>query len=228
MGGTQYNRNNVGNEYSLMPTLSIPHGFVGEWISCPLQPKWRTVSTRVLISDNSQFFSSATNMSNFYASNYYTPQQTWVSVSAASVNLLASQTMNSTYPSNYYQTPYPIGFRLLATNAATTENSYLPVAGSGGSAYVVYGPDSTGTNNFLWPTNVNYRYFDTSSVDAGSGTPPTFYDLPGVEFDSRGFPTFTSTNLTFVFTEKRNTNNYYQVVIDSTIGIPRLVTPTGQ
>jgi len=231
LGGTQYNANTVGNEYSMMPTLSIPSGFVGEWIPCPIQPKWRTLSKRVVVSDNSRFFATATTMSNFYMSNYYSPLQTWVPVNytgANSSNFFGSQTMNATYPLNYDQTPYPVSYRLATTNVATTESSYLS-NGSGGNQ--VYGPQ--GTNGFIWPTNVNYRYFvGTSSTLLGAidTNPPAtrkFFDLPGVEFDTRGFPTFNSTNLTFVFTEKRNTNNYYQVVIDSTVGIPRLIGPSG-
>jgi len=235
LGGTQYNGNTVGNEYSMMPTLSIPDGFVGEWMPCPIQPKWRTMSTRVVVSDISQFFAAATNMTNFYASNYYSPLQTWIPVNynvngANASNFFGTQTMNAVYPGNYDQTPYPAAYRLMTANVATTEASYLSNGVGGNQPYY-----STSAS-FIWPTNVNYQYFNIPTLNTASpatnqttatGAARTFFDLPGIEFDTRGFPIFNGTNLTFVFTEKRNTNNYYQVVIDSTVGIPRLIGPSG-
>ncbi|MGB8355986.1 MAG: hypothetical protein WCD79_18960, partial [Chthoniobacteraceae bacterium] len=123
--------------------------------------------------------------------------------------------------------PYPIAYRLFTTNTATPESSYLR-AGGGNIDYYSAG------GNFIWPTNVNYHYFSVGASAATLGAYDTspltarkFFDLPGVEFDTRGYPTFNSTNLTFIFAEKKNTNNYYEVVIDSTVGIPRLIGPSG-
>ena len=220
MGGTQYSLNNIGNEFSLMPILSIPSGFVGEWVPCRLRPKWATISPRVSVTSTPDIFSIPA--ANFYASNYYAPPQTWVPVSG-SATLYGATSMASTYPLNYFQTPYPYAYRLITTNAPQTEPSYVQVGG----VPLYYGPQGSAIG--LWPTNVNYRYFNTTTNANTLGTPQTsvtddrrFFDLKGVEFDTRGYPTFTTNQIIFRFTGKNNTNNYYEVVIDSVVGIPRI------
>jgi len=214
-GGSDWRANNIGNEFSQMPTISIPSGFVGQWIPCPLLPKWRKLA-RVRI--ESPLFTNAAN-TNFFAANYYGPGTYWVPYPLGT-NFFARGHMFSVYPENYLQTPGAQPFSLITTNRPKPEDSYVIRDG----APVRY--------DELWVTNFAYIYFNNTdpqylgAPEDSSTSGRKFFDLYGIEFDSQGIPTFRWTNeLAFTFKSARNTNNSYEVTVDRAVGLPRMSAP---
>jgi len=211
-GGTDWRDNATGNEFSQMPTISLPSGFVGQWIPCPLAPKWRTLNRVAL---TGALFSNAPT-TNFLANHFYNPPTYWVPYPLGT-NFFARGHMFSVYPENYLQSPSGQAYGLLTTNRPMPESSYVVRDGQ------------SVTYDELWVTNFAYTYFRSTdpqylgAYEDSATSPRRFFSTHGIEFDSQGIPTFQWTNqLVFRFAQPRNTNNYYDVVIDRAVGLPRI------
>jgi prepilin-type N-terminal cleavage/methylation domain-containing protein len=216
-GGAQY-----GVESVQTVIQAIPPGFVGQWTPLPIAPKWRTLPKSIVFSNNIFTNLSFPNDNNFkseFATNHYHSPVIFYDYAHSVLANITIKSPRSFFPSNYFQTPYPTAFPLLSTN--------MPPAQVDPADTVTFSL----TFQQTWPTNYNYQYFDITGLPAPNllgmtntvGGKLVFYNLPGVEFGPDGLPLFSTNQAVFRFSQRGNTNNYYDVVIDKAVGLPRIL-----
>jgi type II secretory pathway pseudopilin PulG len=205
-------------EFAQMPTLSLPAGFVGQWIPCPGAPDWRTPrSTVEVLSDY-----ATNNAEAFLRTNFYQPPKVWAAGDDVP-DFFESTNKAAPFPINYFQTPYPTSYGLITTNLPPDENSVIALPGIDPPVY----------RNFreIWPTNLAYRFFDVytdnkdgslGTIEAGGQSGRRFYNLPGIEFTPLGQTSFTGAMATFTFRSKTQTNNAFEVVLDPNLGLSEI------
>ncbi len=199
-----------------MPWLSIPSTHVGQWVPVKSVGSWNQIDESVLFENP---LTNATINLAFLASNYFNPPNTWEPPFLGGTNIFDDAHMASIYPENYYQTPKSTPYNIIVRSHGPEEESYyLNIASS---TYLTY--------KQLWDTNTTYTYFDVADptnlglIEDSTFDPRRFYNLPGIEFDGLGFPQFKWTNrIVFKFSQVENTNNFFEVLIDQTTGVPRL------
>ena len=240
-------------EIASLPFISIPSGFVGQFIPLPGSESWREIDPRVrmdafvpedadiepgysrLFFDNNNplatLETTGGEASRRYVSEfYYNPVNFWDSEARA---YYLPNIPNSAYPKNYFQTPYPRAYPLKASRMMPTE----PAA-----------PNALGislTYREMWSDQAEYEFFHDIEDHTGDykklglpdsdSDPPEdrrFFDLKGIEFSPKGLPTLTWAD-EVVFRFQRDADRpvpAYEVTLDRNTGLAhvRLARPQAQ
>lgn len=243
-GGSQFMPFSFGSkqekrlpEFAQMAFVSVPSGFVGQWIPLAEAEGWTTFSEEVEMkpgTNNPSFFNQpvATELPTITGQNraiwdgpfYFTPDTIWDYTSAESY--LPSSPMGR-YPQNYHQTPYPQSYSRSATEDMPVEPSRI--YSSSQSRYMRY--------DELWNSNQPLNYFndivshvgdfkETGVVEDRGTANRRFFDLHGIEFNPRGECTWSGgASLSFRFQPDNNTYPWFDVVVDEITGLARIESP---
>ena len=224
------------NEFAPMTSISIPSGFVGQWLPMPGHETWITPSEKVDVKagyDNLGFFTNILaeeqplvvagghTRNSWVGHYYYNPEKIWDFDSQ--LDYLPS-TPSARYPQNYHQTPWPTSYPLLPTFEMPDEESRVQQFGA------------TAGYNYreLWPANQEQMYF-TKITDHVSdykqvgrietsalGSQRRFFDLRGIEFDPRGQATFSASHIRIRFLSVDDSRLAYDVIVEKQTGLARV------
>ncbi|MCH8475340.1 MAG: prepilin-type N-terminal cleavage/methylation domain-containing protein [Opitutales bacterium] len=160
---------------------------------------------------------------------YFQPTQVWAPDTSFGVPFSPA----SQFPENYWQIPYPRGFSLISTEGLApleevpveqfTEPLFYNQIWAFGSP-----PDSGFGTTVRWTFFAipEDREFDVGSIFADwSDEGFSFYNLPGIEYDNRGLPQFSMNRVVIRFAQEGNPDNYVDITVNRTDGIPRRIQP---
>lgn len=220
------------------PLRAIPPGFVGQWLPMRNNSRWHIINPAVDL--ESDFFAAPTT---FGASSedelleffmYYRPNIVW---DPLNWRLIQRANLLGQFPRNYHQTPLASPYPLLVFNQLPDDQVLL------GNELLEFRTmwANAGIGENGQPVDRQWRFFDVPDGDKMAlGFPDDrpaaqreFFNLRGIEFNSTGRPTFTSTSATglrvqsisydFRFVQATNPANVVTVRISNIDGIPVII-----
>ncbi|MCC5789485.1 MAG: prepilin-type N-terminal cleavage/methylation domain-containing protein [Opitutales bacterium] len=139
---------------------------------------------------------------------------------------------SSQFPQNYFQTPYPRVFPVILNTTLPPEDVPNPFIEGSYDEIWAFGSNSptSGTTNILWrffsiPAGMEFDVGNLFANEDFAEEGIHFLNLPAVEYDNRGIPQFSTNRLVFRFAQVGNPDNYVDIVVNRTDGIPRRIQP---
>ena len=240
-GGTHlvpftYGAGHEFDEFAPMTYVSIPSGFVGQWVPLPGHESWHTPSpkvdlvpgpgatnflTRTLAVEQPLVVAGAHTRRTWIGDHYHRPGRIWDFDSH--LDYLPSSP-SARYPQNYHQTPWPSSYPLLPATRMPDEPSKVQERSTGN--YFTY--------RQLWPGNQPLRYFTGIEQHLGDfiqlgrvetaalGPDRRFFDLRGIEFNPRGQPAFRAPSVRLRFRARGRRPIAYDLVVQQQTGQVRV------